>query len=53
MKAEQIRGSRPHITPGERRYQKRKATRAIRRAAKRDPEGAPTKLRQVLRGWVA
>ena len=34
-----------------RRYMKRKTRRLRRRAEKRDPENAPTRLREMTRGW--
>jgi hypothetical protein len=48
-KAEAISRHEHHVLY--RRGLKKKAKRIIRRAAKSDPENAPTKLRHVTRGW--
>jgi hypothetical protein len=39
-----------HFRPGGRRYLKRQQARQERRAARLDPEGAPT--RRVYSGWA-
>lgn len=40
-----------HTGPAERRHLKRKLRRARRRAERRDPEAAPTRIRELTRGW--
>lgn len=40
-----------YTSPNERRHIKRKTRRIRRRAEKRDPENAPTKLKHMTLGW--
>jgi hypothetical protein len=44
---------RGESSPIVRKMKKKAATRKIRRAAKKDPENAVTKIREVTRGWTS
>lgn len=46
-----LKNCKTHTRPRERRDLKRWTARLIRRQAKKDPENAPTRVRDVTRGW--
>ena len=50
-RAEKASGCR-HASRGEKAEAKKRAARARRRAEKLDPENAPTRLRELTRGWA-